>query len=408
MTFFTHTSIIASTQQNENIFEPGLIVIDFFATWCGPCKQIAPAYHSLAMTMPICRFVTVDVDECDKLSQSLKVSSMPTFKIYRGTDCLFTIVGGGPEAISKIKTKIIEFSSDTEKTILKNWEDININGVFNLKSHMNIVNALKTEGWQMNALATRPLAVYQTNNGTPVLNTDGTKKYIWNQMLTKKTRTELGQKEIIGELPFDLSTHPHARSVVAKSMLKRMAIDIKWFANKANLSSAPKIKHLLDDELNRNVFVQPLPMQATKEEKLKRNGMLYGLKSVLVQMKQLTKDLKTLRDSDVQYVAKVVPLLLHAANYVDIQNEKDFTIRKDKIYFLLRRQAGQESKIWLEYLFGCLLSSKALEDLQTLNPYLTDAVANSLLKVVTATLLRSNRIGQSNRCIEASVQLHNR
>ena len=136
--------------------------------------------------------------------------------------------------------------------------------------------------------------------------------------------------------------------------------------------------------------------------------MLYGLKSVLVQMKQLTKDLKTLRDSDVQYVAKVVPLLLHAANYVDIQNEKDFIIRKDKIYFLLRRQAGQESKIWLEYLFGCLLSSKALEDLQTLNPYLTDAVANSLLKVVTATLLRSNRIGQSNRCIEASVQLHNR
>ena len=55
----------------------------------------------------------------------------------------------------------------------------------------------------------------------------------------------------------DLSTHPHARSVVAKSMLKRMAIDIKWFANKANLSSAPKIKHLLDDELNRNVFVTP-------------------------------------------------------------------------------------------------------------------------------------------------------
>lgn len=42
---------------------------DFFATWCGPCKQIGPYVPTLAGEFPNCVFVKVDVDEADDLSE---------------------------------------------------------------------------------------------------------------------------------------------------------------------------------------------------------------------------------------------------------------------------------------------------------------------------------------------------
>ena len=61
-----------------------LIVVDFFATWCGPCQQIAPKYSAMAAAIPHVKFLKVDVDECKELSQQYGVQSMPTFKFIRG------------------------------------------------------------------------------------------------------------------------------------------------------------------------------------------------------------------------------------------------------------------------------------------------------------------------------------
>lgn len=61
-----------------------LVVLDFFATWCGPCKQIAPVFESLAAANPHVTFVKIDVDECKDLQSEYGVSSMPTFKFLRG------------------------------------------------------------------------------------------------------------------------------------------------------------------------------------------------------------------------------------------------------------------------------------------------------------------------------------
>ncbi len=61
-----------------------LVVVDFAASWCGPCQQIAPKFEALAAAMPHVRFLKVDVDECKDLSQQFGVKSMPTFKMLRG------------------------------------------------------------------------------------------------------------------------------------------------------------------------------------------------------------------------------------------------------------------------------------------------------------------------------------
>lgn len=56
-----------------------LVVIDFFATWCGPCMRIAPDVEAMAAQMPDVLFLKVDVDVCDSIAAKYSVRAMPTF-----------------------------------------------------------------------------------------------------------------------------------------------------------------------------------------------------------------------------------------------------------------------------------------------------------------------------------------
>lgn len=60
-----------------------LIIVDFSATWCGPCKKIAPQYEELSSQYPDVIFLKVDVEENEETAIYANVSSMPTFQTYR-------------------------------------------------------------------------------------------------------------------------------------------------------------------------------------------------------------------------------------------------------------------------------------------------------------------------------------
>ena len=60
-------------------FAGKLIVIDFFATWCGPCKMIAPKLEQMDKDMDNVVFLKVDVDEAEDVAQEYNISAMPTF-----------------------------------------------------------------------------------------------------------------------------------------------------------------------------------------------------------------------------------------------------------------------------------------------------------------------------------------
>ena len=70
-----------------------LLVVDFTATWCGPCQRIAPLYEDLAKEFPQVLFVKVDVDDNQETAQQCNVSAMPTFKGYRDRAEVFSIRG---------------------------------------------------------------------------------------------------------------------------------------------------------------------------------------------------------------------------------------------------------------------------------------------------------------------------
>ena len=61
-----------------------LIVIDFYATWCGPCKMIAPQIEEMSKSMSDVVFLKVDVDEAEDVAAEFNITAMPTFIFIKG------------------------------------------------------------------------------------------------------------------------------------------------------------------------------------------------------------------------------------------------------------------------------------------------------------------------------------
>ncbi|KAH7104877.1 thioredoxin-domain-containing protein [Auriculariales sp. MPI-PUGE-AT-0066] len=78
------TDISSSSQLSKIISGNKLTVIDFWATWCGPCKMMDPVFDSLSKQYPGANFVKVDTDAHKDIMQEYKVSGMPTFILMKG------------------------------------------------------------------------------------------------------------------------------------------------------------------------------------------------------------------------------------------------------------------------------------------------------------------------------------
>lgn len=89
--------------QSEVLDDKGLVLVDFYADWCGPCKMLAPILEDVAKELPNLKIVKINVDSAQTLSQQYGVMSIPTVYLFDGGMNVGRFVG------VKSKDEIIDF-----------------------------------------------------------------------------------------------------------------------------------------------------------------------------------------------------------------------------------------------------------------------------------------------------------
>ncbi|KAF3385467.1 Thioredoxin [Penicillium rolfsii] len=105
----TRLSVYSAEQWKELVEgskEP--VVVDFFATWCGPCKAISPAVEALSTSATSVKFYKVDVDELANVAADNGISAMPTFLFYKNGEKQenLTVRGANRRAIEEAVANI--------------------------------------------------------------------------------------------------------------------------------------------------------------------------------------------------------------------------------------------------------------------------------------------------------------
>ncbi|XP_074583082.1 thioredoxin H-type-like [Curcuma longa] len=96
-----HTVDEWKQQIQRSIESKKLVVVDFTASWCGPCRVMAPIFAELAKKFTNIIFLKVDVDELETVAQEWKVEAMPTFLFIKEGNEVEKIVGAQKEELPK-------------------------------------------------------------------------------------------------------------------------------------------------------------------------------------------------------------------------------------------------------------------------------------------------------------------
>ena len=74
---------LVNSEEFNNEIKEGITFVDFFATWCGPCKMISPIVDEVSNEISDVKFIKVDVDNSEDVASSFGIMSIPTLMIFK-------------------------------------------------------------------------------------------------------------------------------------------------------------------------------------------------------------------------------------------------------------------------------------------------------------------------------------
>jgi len=91
-------AVINVTEENfKDETSKGLVLVDFYADWCGPCKMLLPVLDELASEVNDAKIVKVNIDDSKALVEQFKVSSVPNLTLLKDGEVVYQDVGFKPK-----------------------------------------------------------------------------------------------------------------------------------------------------------------------------------------------------------------------------------------------------------------------------------------------------------------------
>jgi len=107
---------ITGPEFKDTVHGDGITFVDFWATWCGPCKNFGPIYEKASEANPDITFAKVDTDAEKDLAGALGISSIPTLMVFRDNVMLYREAGALPaKALDSLIDQVRELDMDELK-----------------------------------------------------------------------------------------------------------------------------------------------------------------------------------------------------------------------------------------------------------------------------------------------------
>ena len=81
------------SKEFKEVIKEGKVVVDLFATWCGPCKMLSPILDEISEEITTTKFYKIDVDDNEDVAREYNVMSIPTVLVFENGNLINTIVG---------------------------------------------------------------------------------------------------------------------------------------------------------------------------------------------------------------------------------------------------------------------------------------------------------------------------